>query len=310
MKKIIRISYPLVIPIVIIATIVQLFFFQNLSNSWQLTTQLCLWLGIIYLLLTSMLSYIEPSPKSELISDLGQHQSSASYSYAANRYGIGYESIKVIWRIEENGSASLKRVITINAFSRIEELDTYLLIPENAPEDEVKRQIKIAQPKSLTPGRDVLLKLTEQDNRRSSALITISPPLNHGEKMAYEMTEQLSGNLYAINLTEEQISNRETPYDYCGWNINRPTKRATLCVEFPKEFRPHIYSSEVRYASSSGLASTQRQYDEEKRFTPQLKSNPYGDRFTLELDIEYPMIGLIYILRWEPIPIDKDNSSH
>lgn len=223
-----------------------------------------------------------------------------AYAYFASRYGIGYDLIQVQWTIDRDGSATLRRIIEIEAFSKIENLDTYLLIPESSQE----RQIDFVSVDSLTEGRTVTLSDIKKELGRLSALTTISPPLNRGEKIRYSMKEKLPKGLYAIDMTAAELAKRRADYDYSGWNINRPTRKISLQVEFPPYFKPNIFSSEVRYASASGFASVRTHYEEEQNSTPTLTLGPTGDRFLLKLEVDYPMLGLIYILRWRPIPRD------
>lgn len=228
-----------------------------------------------------------------------------AYTYFATRYGIGYDALEIQWAIGEDGSAILQREIEIEAFSNIDSLDTYLLIPESAKD----RKIDFISVDSLTSGRNVALSDVKKELGRGSALISISPPLKKEEKMRYRMVERLSPGLYAINLTAGELSQRQSKHDYCGWNINRPTRKVSLQVEFPKYTKPEVFSAEVRYASTSGFPSSRSHYEESQRFSPVLTLSPKGDRFLLRLDIDYPMIGLIYILRWQPVAKESSLSS-
>lgn len=238
---------------------------------------------------------IRVAPSENIISSADQ-----AYKYLALRYGAGYDSLEIKWSINEDGSALLQRIIEIESFSIIESLDTYLLIPESDKD----RKIKFGSVDSLSPRWNVTLSDIKSELGRGSALITISPPLKKEEKMRYSMVEQLPTGLYAINLTNEELSQRQLKYDYCGWNINRPTRKVSLQVEFPKYIKPEVFSAEVRYASTSGFPSSRSHHEESQRFSPVLVLGPHGDRFILRLDIDYPMIGLIYILRWQPVARD------
>ena len=256
--------------------------------------------GLLQRLSQEVTRNLPPEPPPTIVHTVSPAEQ--AYSYFASRYGIGYDLIQVHWTIANDGSATLQRIIEIEAFSKIENLDTYLLIPESSEE----RQIDFVAVDSLTKGRTVSLSDVKKELGRLSALTTISPPLNKGEKIRYSMSEKLPKGLYAIDLTSDELSKRESDYDYCGWNINRPTRKISVQVEFPQFFKPNIFSSEVRYASASGFASVRTHYEEEQKSTPTLTLGPAGDRFLLKLEVDYPMLGLIYILRWRPIA--KDDS--
>lgn len=221
-----------------------------------------------------------------------------AYTYFASRYGIGYDSLEIKWMINEDGSALLQRIIEIEAFSGVENLDTYLLIPEN---DE-NRKIEFISVDSLSPQRNISLSDVKKEPGKGSAMISISPPLKKEEKMRYKIVEKLPQKLYAINMSSQEISKRQSAHDYCGWNINRPTRKVSLQVEFPNVIKPEEYNLEVRYASTSGFPSTRKHFEESRRFEPVLTLSPQRDKSILRLDVDYPMIGLIYILQWLPVP--------
>ncbi len=222
-----------------------------------------------------------------------------AYKYIAKRYGIGYEDLSVQWNIKDSGSAELQRKITVESFSTIENLDTYLLVPEKDPEGS-HRGIDHVKIEALNNKRDVYLAEKKGEDGKLSALIAISPPLSYGENLSFQMLEKLEKGLYAINLTEEEIRERNEPHDYAGWTINRPTKKAILEVYFPENVIPRIPIAEVKYASASGFPSERMHIEEQKSLNSPILLGPEAGRYILRLELDYPMIGLIYILRWRP----------
>lgn len=226
------------------------------------------------------------------------------YYYSAKRYGIGYSSMDITFDIKKDGSATVIRIIEIEAFSEVKTLDTYLLIPEESVEGN-KRDIEPVQVESLTPGWNLELDAMKKNNKVQllSALMIISPPLQSGNKIKYKVIEKLPPKLYAINFTRESLNSRENPFDYAGWNISRPSKKLCLKVAFPENFQPTVYNAEVRYATASGFPSVRIQHEEQKQLKPKLSKSPGVKNFHIfSLDVEHPMTGLIYILRWKPVP--------
>ena len=219
------------------------------------------------------------------------------YIITADRYGIGYESLEVSCTIREDGSAITRRKVKVRAYDRVSEIDNYLLTPEKLPPNGVIENLNV---RSLTKKYSVASR-TKVEQKRTSAILSFSPPLLEGECLEYEMIEELPKNFYAINFSEEAISARETPFDYFGWNINRPTRKLSIKVYFPERSKPNFFRTQVRYASTSGFPSDRSQYREQAHLDLPTMDGPDGDRFVLTLEVEYPMIGLIYILRWQPI---------
>jgi hypothetical protein len=223
------------------------------------------------------------------------------YRYMANRYGVGYRSIEVECIIDEDGSGELKRTVHVEAHSQLAELDTFLVVREEPPPGKTW-DLDLVDVRSLTTGRDVSMKLKILKDGKLSGLIAIAPPLDLGEQVVYEMTEKLPLGLFAVNLTKPELEQRKTPYDYVAWTINRPTRNLALMIHIPRDIKPRAFRTEVRRATPApGIPSAEIQYEEQKRLEkPQLKE-PMRGQFALELDVDCPMVGLMYILRWDPL---------
>ena len=232
-----------------------------------------------------------------------------TYRHLAQRYGMGYNQLEIHCTITPDGSALVQRKMTLEAYSEIGELDAFLLIPEPQSPGEEARKITAIDISSLNPGWNVSLADTFEALGSLYTVIRISPPLSEGQSIAYQLTEMLPSGLYAIGFTKEELAARKTPYDYFGWNINRPTRKLSLRVWFPEAVKPNVYSGEVRYASAApGFPSERLQHEEQKRLERPSLIGPEGGRYFLKLDVDYPMIGLIYILRWQP-PTEKPKES-
>lgn len=226
-----------------------------------------------------------------------------AYEYYAKKYGFGYDFVEVDCFINHDGSAIVQRKIQVTAFANLNELDTFLLVPEMYSEGEA-REISFGTIRSLTDDWNVTLGEIREEFGRSSASIIIAPSLNSEQSIIYEMIEQLPANLYAINLSSAELENRQTPYDYFSWSISRPTNKFCLRVHFPgfpNQFLPEIYSAEVRYASASGLPSSHIHHKETSNLRGPFLKESDGGRRVCTLDISHPVIGLLYSLRWQPL---------
>ncbi|MGD8626024.1 MAG: hypothetical protein PVJ34_15915 [Anaerolineae bacterium] len=229
-----------------------------------------------------------------------------AYRYSAERYGIGYGFLEVECTIRRDGSATVKRKVKAEAYTEVGELDTCLLIPEPAPEDRTW-DIDFVRVKTKTIGRTVSLNKDKTVSRNGvlTAYITISPPLAAGDSVTYEMTEELPAGLYAFDFTKEELAKRHSEYDYFGWNIIRPVRKLSLRVFFPDGFKPNVYGHEVRYASAaSGFPSVTTHHEEQQKLERPTLEGPEGNRYILQQDVPCPMVRLVYILRWRPIPKD------
>lgn len=220
----------------------------------------------------------------------------------AKRYGIGYRDLRVECIIDSDGSAKIIRRVIVDAYSKLSTLDTFLLIPESrygAP----AWDLRVQDADSVNSKRTVQAEERAIEPGKLSLLLTISPELNAGEALEYRLTETISAGLFAIGLTPEQLTQRLSPLDYFGWHINRPTKRLEMRVIFPPGHAlPSTFDHEVRYASASALPSVRRQDEEYKRIGAPYPGEANDGRKTLELVVDYPMAGLIYMMSWKPTP--------
>jgi len=282
---------------------VAILFFPNIPLHWQLVPLIFLLLCTLYfVVIRSMLDTSEAKPTAKQEWRDGEvDDGHRTYRYSAARYGIGYDDLDVECLLHDNGSATVTRRVRVEAFSQIEKLDTYLVIPEQ-PQEGHTWDIDLLEVGSLFPGTKVSLLEISEAQGRLSALLGIAPPLIKGQQVKYEMREELPPSLYAIDLTDEERAKRKKPYDYFGWTISRPTRKLELKVFFPQRIRPEGYGIEVRYASAApGIPAETFQLEEQRRLTKPSLYGPQADRFCLRLEVEYPMTGLVYILRWEPL---------
>ena len=255
----------------------------------RLIAYICLAAVVLFLVITLLEKLVRP-------------ESEIAYKYSAKRYGIGYGELTVTCTIRGGGSALIERQVTVEAYSRLSSLETSLLIPE--PSTTGKKREFTSRPRiETTTDHNVSIAKVIEQERKQFAEITFSPELREDEIGGFKMTENIPPGVYAIDLSKEELEKRKTPYDYFGWNIDRPTRALHLRVYFPDGVKPKIYGSEVRYAPvMQDITTTRLQYEEQKHIMGPSLVGPEGGRYILQLDVGFPMIGLIYIVRWQPIP--------
>jgi hypothetical protein len=174
------------------------------------------------------------------------------------------------------------------------------MIPEPPPR-QGKRPIDFVQVRSLSEDYDTSLEISKRF-QMLYGVMSISPQLSAGDTFKYEMIETLPEGLYAIDLSEEELQERETSYEYFGWSINRPTRELSLSVYFPEQIKPKVYGVEVRLAAAvPGMPQRFVHHEERGRLEKLSLDGPEAGRYFLRQRVMYPMIGLIYLLRWEPL---------
>lgn len=241
---------------------------------------------------------------------IGRSEDEKVYQIMSKRYGMSYDLVEVDCTIKENGSAIVQRTIDVRAYSNIEEVDNFMLIGEKDP-DGNERDIRLDRKNVKSLSNDHTITIApgatgiRKEFGRLSAVVAITPPLKNGDSMKYQLIEHLDEGLFAINLTPDQINKRKSNFDYFGWNINRPTQKLIIRVFFPINYKPEFFRDQVRYASVSGFPSDRTQKNEELRLKKPSISQVDGGRYVLNQEIDFPMIGLIYILRWQPVALSN-----
>lgn len=243
-----------------------------------------------------------PVTPTELAATARRSDDEIAYQTAAERYGMAYDSLDVDCILSDDGSALVYRHIKVTATSQFAELDTFLYAPEPTDAGEPwELDPGFVEVRSLTPGRQIEATAFKRESGRLSALLRIEPPLLSGESMIYEMQQRLPAAFYTIYLSPTEFDPEEDNFDYWGWTINRPTRRLHLRVYLPQgNVKPQDYNLQVRYASASDFPSQRAQYEERARANKVELQGPDGGRYILDLSVEYPVTGLIYVLRWLP----------
>jgi len=224
------------------------------------------------------------------------------YAYSAARYGIGYRLLDVSCDVHYDGSAMIKRKVTVEAFSRMNSLETSLLIPETSGPGSWSEQNRLRVTSAPEQHYIVSAGVIKRIERKQFAQIVFAPELAEGKSLTFTMAEDLFPGIFAMGLSHKDLD-KLNEKDYFGWNIDRPTRALHLKVYFPKRVRPRVFGTLVQYnLAFSGIQTAIYQYEEMKRLKDPILSETEEGRVVLALDVEYPMVGLMYILFWLPIP--------
>jgi hypothetical protein len=212
------------------------------------------------------------------------------YRITAEKYGFGYNRGVLTCVIDGDGNAAFVREMQIEAHTTVEEMNFYLIFPEST--DVSEEPIAPPEVESLTPGYS-LKPDARSTNNRYYTRFEIEPPLPSGKTLEYIFTERTRKPLYAPD--KSKIGT--TPWDYYAWDITRPTKRLEVLVTFPVGFRPDRPAHDVWYSIGQSQTRNPAEYN---RVRPFLKSEKIGALETLKLSVDYPVLGLTYVIRWEP----------
>ena len=242
-------------------------------------------------------SYLKPqSPISEL---------ERAYAVMSQHYGLGYDDLEVSARIGLDGSAIIERLVTLTAYIRQEKLEQSLIIPERDPQGGLRERKDLEIQTWSGRSRASFVATRRSAEGQFVAEIVFTPPLSRHETATFKLTETLPAGIYAVDLAPEQLDRRESPEEYFGWGIDRPTRRFKVQVYFPVGYQPTGITCQVRYAP---LVKVRGDSDSLRRLTPEedhackeLRNIEDAGRHKLEMQVDYPLIGLIYIVSWKPL---------
>lgn len=134
--------------------------------------------------------------------------------------------------------------------------------------------------------------------------INFSPALSENQHAEYSKTFNYQNGVFLM--THEQVSQQiskkqwplSEPFEFTGASIKYPTKKLILSISFPKDYK--ISGNEYFDVYKGDLF--ERSIDEykrinEKRFFSYIDSQ---NGKSLKLEIDYPELGMKYILKWMP----------
>lgn len=243
------------------------------------------------------------------------------FDWMTKRYGLGYNDVHIVYEIDEDGaSVTLTRTVEVLAQSELEQLDT-VAITRNLSEDlsDVVLDADKLETLELIPmSSDYYITIEDKklspNNETSAVLLNISPKLKPGKKATYQLLQRMPSSvekpLHSAFTSEAEMEDKGNwdPvfewHDYYGWHVNRPTRHLDIVVIFPKGWRFDKREAEVLLATASSFPSNQKQSRELERvefWRVGPDEQPHIGRDLLRLEIDYPMIGLIYAVTWLPV---------
>jgi hypothetical protein len=223
-----------------------------------------------------------------------------AFRFQAERYGLGYERLGVHCTIQPDGSAIIERDVLLEAFSELDTIDTFLMVTEknSPPREPIEDRSLVSQTAGKTLAREVVL------GKQGASLtrVRVIPSLRPRERLHFCFRQAAPAGAFAIGLTPAQMEARGSREDHFGWTINRPTGALHLTLRFPPSFMPIWHDREVSYAEalfgSTGLQIPQRTERERLRGPFLVETAP--QQYELTLDVDYPMVGLVYRIKWQP----------
>lgn len=215
-----------------------------------------------------------------------------AYELMAQRYGSGYEVLDVKCNIFGVDRLQIDHAYRIKAFSRLSQLDHYLsLESSNQDHSQVLVEIVDAPPSNVIELNIPMIPANKSSSNKPIVSVNIADPLSEGSEIAYTLRQKLNEKFYGIDAE-----------DFFAWSINRPTKQLILSIIFPNDLRPRDHESKVWVASVAPELKSERNNIREKVRIGEPQIERIEERiYKLQIKIDYPMVGLIYVISWKNV---------
>lgn len=240
------------------------------------------------------------------------------YVRLSERYGLGYESMRLVYQIDADGSAKLTRVVEVVAKSQLQMLDTFVNVRKEHGKSSSEGEHFTTGPEVEVASRTIGIAFEIRRNPPSTSVtilsstssLEIAPSLKPEQRATYELIQRLSStpedrlhNAFATRKMMEQHGSKDDVFGYdefFAWHINRPTRNLQMKVVFPEGWNFRFHDSDVLYAAVDPFPTTIRQQEEGKRLKIKSDQDDYH-RSILHLNVDYPMLGLVYVIKWRPV---------
>jgi hypothetical protein len=218
-----------------------------------------------------------------------------AHAIVAKKYGYGYESLQVLAYLEpSSGGMRIHRRVRLNARATQQRVRHYLHSLGESPEG--SDSMEIGGLHKIEPG---YIDMTVEKVRELSygdrmvIEVTFDPPLDAKKVAEYEIHEQFPPSAFAT--TAKEMADRDLQFEYLSWHINKPTKSLLLRVHIPTYLNPKKLDHDVWY----GGYSRQRHGPEWNRMESCFKEREDNGQISIELDVPFPVLGLLYVLKWQ-----------
>jgi hypothetical protein len=217
-----------------------------------------------------------------------------AYVIVANRYGYGYEELVVKAHLEEHTrSMRLHRRVHVKATATQNSVRHYLhnLSDSTAGDVEIDDVHKIDP-----PDIDIDVKKVPELSYKDRLVIEVAfhPHLDKGDDLTYEIREKFPPGAFVT--TADELKPKRLPFEYLSWHVNKPTRAFTYMVSIPESLCPTNCGYDVWY----GGYSQQRHKQEYRRLKPLFEVSEVEPFYvSMQLNIPFPVLGLIYVIKWE-----------
>jgi len=221
-------------------------------------------------------------------------------------HGLEYARLELYGKLDTDGSMVFTRTMEAVAHDEgINAIDHYMHTPEaltrlgpTAPDIPVPT-VEIIQGKHTATAT-----IHRQSKDHLRFIVNFTPQLRVDNPVVYVTKEHYSKQTFAIFCDQlREVPTNVRDREYFAWDITHPTKSFKLEIEFPPNLHPKTFEPEVWRGASRVVKD-----NETMAIWESLKPVPRGDSTSLVLEVDYPLLGLTYVIKWKPPDRPNDGS--
>ena len=237
---------------------------------------------------------------------LSDNDPQKAYFTLARRYGLAYRELRVVQTIGLLGQVELRREITV------------------VTADETLG--KISQSLNIQPGKDETVEILKKERVFVTAQtpgfnavvddivplaggwfveVVFTPIVSANSEIQFTLSEILPEGNMKVGWTKAKFAAENIKNQYFGWRIDRPTQHFHAEVRFPRSYEPKGVRALVAYQPLPESIGDARLHEREGATVQSLlQTVRINDLPSLTMDVELPLLGMMYLLRWDPLSSD------
>ena len=239
-------------------------------------------------------------PLQEMREAIKHFEQEEAFRYLSTVYGWGYASLEITGTIDRDGGMHLERIVTVHARRELKRLPQSLHVEPAEPRDAYKSANISIMPRS--EGIRITERKVHPLNGGWVVDFGLYPPVEAGRLFSFFLSEELPKGNYQVGVQHTAPPEPGEQCDWLNWRIDRPVRRLSMTIVFPRGYQPknekvYVYYQPLPKDPDDG----QHHEDEEARAAGHLVKGDMDGQDILTFNIELPVLGLLYQVRWDPL---------
>jgi len=216
------------------------------------------------------------------------------YQIAASSIGVAKDNLSIITDIHDlDGTTEARVSMDVRAVTQdVRLLEHHYSIP-NFPGGSIEDLVKLLDIRSA---HKVTPKTRQQNELTIIYSFEIHPRVQRGKILPLSFRRESPAGTYAMTLQESKGRGEDDQVKYLL--VRYPSNHLHSEVIFPLGYTPQGHTFDVWFGT--GRVRHQPEYTRIETDKAYQEKYIEDGRFSMILDVEYPCVGLYYVLRWNP----------